>query len=239
MTALKLSRLPDGEPEIFASVQGEGVSLGLPSVFVRLALCNLRCTWCDTRYTWDWSQFDPKTEVIKLTPSDIVERVTRIAPVITNVVLTGGEPLQQQAPLAALSGMLKEAGHRLEVETNGTFRPGPALADLVDQWNVSPKLASSGNAIEARTNPEALEWFAQQPHAYLKFVVVEPSDLAEVDTLVQQYQVPPDRVLLMPEGADAQTIAARSDWLVQSCLTRGYRFSTRLHVYLWGATRGR
>ena len=55
---LKVSRQPSGEPEIFHSIQGEGVSAGTPTVFLRLATCNLACTWCDTRYTWDWRRFD-------------------------------------------------------------------------------------------------------------------------------------------------------------------------------------
>ena len=63
---LKLSRQPSGEPEIFHSLQGEGHSIGTPTVFLRLALCNLTCVWCDTKYTWDWANFDTKAEILSM-----------------------------------------------------------------------------------------------------------------------------------------------------------------------------
>ena len=63
---LRVSKQPDGQPEIFYSLQGEGVTTGIPSVFLRLALCNLACSWCDTRYTWDWEQHDYGQEVVSL-----------------------------------------------------------------------------------------------------------------------------------------------------------------------------
>src|SRR5688500_7935528 len=117
---LKLSRMPCGEPEIFASIQGEGASAGMPSVFVRLSLCNLACSWCDTAYTWDWERYDPKVEIVERGVAEVLARVEALAgDAIRNVVLTGGEPLQQQGPLAALAAALKARGFRLEVETNG------------------------------------------------------------------------------------------------------------------------
>jgi 7-carboxy-7-deazaguanine synthase len=234
---LKLSRLPTGEPEIFASIQGEGVTAGLPSVFVRLALCNLACAWCDTSYTWDWTQHDPRTEITHVEIDDIIRRVVDAGP--HNVVITGGEPLLQQEQLVGLTTALRAAGLRIEVETNGTLAPLPPLAAVVDQWNVSPKLASSGNEPQKREVPASLRWFAAQPSAYFKFVVVSPEDLGEVRTLVDGYGVPPDRVLLMPEGTAAQTLCERSQWLVERCCELGYRFSTRLHIMLWGDQRGR
>jgi organic radical activating enzyme len=235
--ALRLSRLANGQPEIFVSIQGEGVSAGVPSVFVRLALCNLQCSWCDTRYTWDWQQYDAKTETIGLRVPEVIRRIQESG--MRNVVITGGEPLLQQVGLVGLASALKAGGQRIEVETNGTRLPRPDLAEHVDQWNVSPKLANSGNDPGRREAPATLLWFAQQTNAYFKFVVVEPGDIGEVDALVARYGVPAVRVLLMPEGRDADALAGRAAWLVNECCKRGYRFTPRLHVLLWGDERGR
>lgn len=234
---LKLSRLPNGDPEIFASVQGEGISAGLPSVFVRLSLCNLRCTWCDTKYTWDWAQYDPKAEIIGVEIADIVTRVDQTE--LRNVVITGGEPLLQQRDLIALATSLKTTGRSIEIETNGTLQPNPTLATAVDQWNVSPKLGNSGNQLDACQVPASLEWFARQPNAYFKFVIVSSDDVEEVKGLVDRYGVIAERVLLMPEGTDPRTLTQRSSWLVERCVNLGYRYTTRLHVLLWGDQRGR
>jgi organic radical activating enzyme len=234
---LKLSRLPNGEPEIFASVQGEGVTAGLPSVFVRLSLCNLACSWCDTKYTWDWAHYNPKVEILPLDMAEVSGRVQQAG--LRNVVITGGEPLMQQRDLATLAKELKATGRRIEIETNGTIAPDSILADLVDQWNVSPKLASSGNDPQKREVPVALRWFAAQPNAYFKFVVAAPEDLEEVRALVDGYHVLGEHVLLMPEGTDARTLVERSRWLAEQCIRSGYRFTTRHHILLWGDERGR
>jgi 7-carboxy-7-deazaguanine synthase len=234
---LQLSRPPSGDPEIFASIQGEGASAGLPSTFVRLSVCNLRCSWCDTRYTWDWERYDPQVEIIALDAHDVARRVRAMRP--RNVVITGGEPLLQQRALQPLLQDLKRSKYRLEVETNGTVLPDEPMAKLVDQWNVSPKLANSDNPADKREVPAALGWFAGQSNAYFKFVVAAEDDLAEVGVLVERYHVPRERVLLMPEGTTAGALGARSPWLVEQCVQRGYRFTTRLHVWLWGDERGR
>jgi 7-carboxy-7-deazaguanine synthase len=234
---LKLSRLPTGEPEIFVSIQGEGITMGVPSVFVRLSLCNLRCTWCDTKYTWDWARYDAKKEIIRVQIEDIVQRVSQSG--VKNVVITGGEPMMQQREIVPLAHALKSLNHRLEIETNGTFAANSELADTIDQWNVSPKLENSGNSRAEREVAESLMWFSRQPNAFFKFVIADPLDLTEVDQLVARYEIPSERVLLMPESTDLGTLAQRSSWLVESCCQHGYRFTTRLHVALWGTQRGR
>lgn len=233
--ALLVSRMESGAPEIFASVQGEGASAGVPSTFVRLAVCNLQCSWCDTAYTWDWRRYSRDEQVMELDVAAVVAAVAALPP--RNVVVTGGEPLLQRHRLAPLLRSLRNDGRRIEVETNGTIPPGE-LAGLVDQWNVSPKLRHSGNAGLRRINEPALRALLGQPNAYVKFVVASESDLAEVEEVVGASGARPEQVILMPEGQTAALLAARGAWIADACVARGYRFSTRLHVLLWGDRRG-
>ena len=235
MDDLLLSRMADGHPEIFASIQGEGASIGQPSTFVRLAVCNLQCSWCDTAYTWDWSRFERSEQVMALAAEQVVNAVRELAP--RRIVITGGEPLLQRRQLVPFAEALKEHGFWLEIETNGTVLP-TGLDALIDQFNVSPKLAHSGNEGLARLRPAPLRWFASDPRAYFKFVVQAEPDLAEVEALCAEYAVPPERVILMPEGRTAEELRERSPWLAEICTQRGYRFSTRLHILIWGDKRG-
>ena len=233
---LKVSRLPTGEPEIFHSLQGEGAAIGTPSVFLRLALCNLACTWCDTKYTWDWRHYDYNQEVMELTPEQVEQRILPYR--CGHLVITGGEPMLQQEGLAVLVRSLKEEGFSFEVETNGTIAPLPQLERGVDQWNVSPKLKSSGNAPERREISSALEAFARLPHAYFKFVIVDGTELGELSGMVLRYGLPKERIMLMPEGRSPAELYEKSDWLSQRCLEEGFRFTPRLHILLWGDRRG-
>src|SRR5438067_5836783 len=114
--------------EVFASVQGEGVSVGTPSVFVRLQGCSVGCVWCDTKYSW------ASTGGHETTLETLLAQIAALE--AENVVITGGEPLEHPA-FAPLVNVLKAAGYRIEVETAGTVIP-PDVP--VDQWNVSPKL---------------------------------------------------------------------------------------------------
>lgn len=232
---LIVSRMPSGEPEVFASIQGEGVSVGMPSTFVRLATCNLRCVWCDTAYTWDWERYDRLGQTMAMDAEQLLERVRDFRP--RNVVVTGGEPLIQRHELRLLLANLHQAGYRVEIETNGTIGPGN-LVDLVNQWNVSPKLAHSGNEGLRRIDESVLREFGAIEQAWFKFVVSSPDDLKEIRSVAAEAGMDPSRIVLMPEGQTAEEIAGRSAWLVDVCAEYGYRFTTRLHILLWGDRRG-
>ena len=234
---LTLATIASGEPEIFASLQGEGPSAGRPCVFVRLSNCNLSCTWCDTAYTWRFTgpgAFERKANQVVLSEADTAACIA--AHKGNRLVITGGEPLLQAPALAKLLALLP-AMH-VEIETNGTVAPPPALDVLIHQYNVSPKLAHSGNAAHLALIPERLAAFAADARAFFKFVVATPGDVAEVLALAQAYAIPRERLFLMPEGTDSATLRTRSRWLAEICASEGLRLSDRLHIHLYGDTRG-
>lgn len=223
--------------EVFTSIQGEGILTGVPSLFLRTTGCNLRCTWCDTPYTsWqpegtDW-------------PLDQIEARVESEPHIRHAVVTGGEPLLTPE-ITALTHLLRRLGRHITIETAGTLYQ-PTACDLM---SISPKLANStplerdGGRFarmheDARLRPEVLRRLMDECAYQLKFVVAAEADLEEIDGLVQTLEATPDRVVLMPEGTDAATLQHRSLWLVEAAKSRGYRFSTRLHVLLYGNRRG-
>ena len=221
--------------EIFESVQGEGVNIGMPSTFLRLALCNLRCTWCDTKYTWDWQNYKFEEEVQFMSQQEIIDRVR--AKRSKNIVVTGGEPLLQQRQLAAILRNLA-ADHTFEVETAGTIVPSDGLVELVKIWNVSPKLANSGNSLQSRHREHALAAFAQLENAFFKFVIESENDIQEVLSLVDEFHIANRRVLLMPEATDGPELDKKSEWLTRLCIQYQFRLGYRLHVALWGNRRG-
>lgn len=219
--------------EIFGpTIQGEGPSMGRRCGFVRLGKCNLACSFCDTPYTWRWSDHDPAVELHDKTVDAIVEQLDAMD--IDMVVLTGGEPLLQQRELAPLVDTLRQdRGWRVEVETAGTI--APALD--VDQWNVSPKLENSGNRRDRRYKPDVLRAFQAAGNSAFKFVVAAPTDLVEVAAIVEECAL--DNVWLMPEGVEAAALAERLRWIASAAIDRGWNVTTRLHVVLWGDERGR
>ncbi len=221
--------------EIFRSLQGEGPSAGAPAVFLRLGVCNLRCTWCDTPYTWDFDRFDYDSEVRLASVDAVVRELGELSD--QRLVITGGEPMLQQDALAALLARLPSE-LPVEVETNGTLAPSAALAARVNQWNVSPKLSNSGEPLKRRLRSPALAALSETGRAFLKLVIVSESDLEEADALMRELAWPKQRVLLMPEATSPTELAERSAWVAEACRVRGVRFSTRLHVALWGGRRG-
>jgi len=221
--------------EIFESLQGEGASTGAPCVFLRLAQCNLHCSWCDTKYTWDFERYRYEDEVREQSVAELAQLVN-VAP-SRRLVLTGGEPLLQQRALKEFFARLAP-DIAVEVETNGTIVPEPAALSRVNQWNVSPKLSNAGDPEQFRIRPEALAMLRDSGRAYLKLVVNGDADFAEADSLVTRLSWPSDRVLLMPEAANRDQLRARSFAVAEAARKRSYRFSSRLHLELWGGRRG-
>lgn len=220
--------------EIFYSVQGEGMLVGVPSVFVRTSGCNLRCIWCDTPYT-SWA---PEGEPMSV--ESIVDRIREFP--ARHVVVTGGEPMLFEDTVA-LTRTLDAAGLHITIETAGTVH-GSVACHLM---SISPKLANStphgtdwaDRHERTRHRPDVLRRLMAEYPYQLKFVIANPSDVDEVRALVNETGAVTDRVVLMPEGTDAATLSERGRWITEICLREGFRYSPRLHVDLWGTERGR
>lgn len=224
--------------EIFHSLQGEGLLIGMPSVFVRTSGCNLRCRWCDTPYA-SW-----KPEGEELSIEEVFKRI--VAYKCRHVVLTGGEPMVATG-LPDLAALLKKAGHHITIETAGTILPQGIACDLA---SLSPKLknstpdkmvagAWSDRHEQRRYAPDIIKAWLESMECQLKFVVTAPEDLEEIEAIIQEVgPISRDHILLMPEGTDATLLRERSRWLAEICREKQYRLAPRLQIELYGNTRG-
>lgn len=223
--------------EIFLSVQGEGIHAGTPSVFLRTYHCNLTCVWCDSKYTWqNQGVSKPGVDYELMSEESVFSRLVHYG--CKHLVLTGGEPMLHQKVLSPLLSNLREGGFFIEVETNGTIIPTIETLRLIDCFNVSPKTSNSLVEERVRTQSEALRVLVESQKAWFKFVISDARDVDEVEELISKFAIPRDRVLLMPEGTDATALLERSRWLANLCKERGFRFSPRLHILLFGNKRG-
>ena len=235
--------------ETFYSIQGEGPTMGVPSVFLRVSHCNLRCpAWgppgspqgCDTTDVWSkvWRRMTPEHLIEYWEQVQYAEALRRGA----HLILTGGEPMLWQPRLAALLQLLFERVVRLvrvEVETNATIMPQQGFASLVGQWNCSPKLESAGNALEKAYVPNVLRYFADDPRAIFKFVVQETWDLLEIfDKYVHEFDIARSRVWLMPEAATQERLLERSGKVAEQAKEYGFNFSSRLQLVIYDRAVG-
>ena len=228
--------------EIYASLQGEGLLAGTPSVFVRTSGCNLRCHWCDTPFT----SWEPTGE--HRTVADVLAAVASLG--ARHVVLTGGEPLIVPES-AELCRELRRRGMHVTIETAGTvFLDAPA--ELV---SISPKLASSAPPADtpggwatrheqARRRDDVILALLEQGGYQLKFVVGSRDDCsAAADWLAALDAARPGgidrrRVFFMPQGRTAVELAGTASWLRERCGALGVRFAPRHHIDWFGHTRG-
>lgn len=226
--------------EIFHSIQGEGELTGIPSVFVRTSGCNLRCSWCDTPY----ASWHPEGD--EMAVEEIVAAVLRFG--CPHVVLTGGEPMIAPG-IRELAAALTAHRLHLTIETAGTIPPDGIACDLA---SVSPKLGNSTpppdtfgatwtrKHEQTRLQPAVLLQWLGGYHCQLKFVVSDPVDLTEIHALraILPDSVTPATIHLMPEGTTPAVPPDRRDFVLAACKRFGYRYCHRLHLELFGNTKG-
>src|SRR5688572_14877545 len=209
--------------EIFYSIQGEGGLTGVPSVFIRTSGCNLRCNWCDTMY----ASWNPEGEDLAI--KEIVAKVDAL-PQARHVVLTGGEPMIARE-IRTLARELRERGKHITIETAATVAPEGIDCDLA---SLSPKLSNSApderlsaawceRHEQTRLQPLVIRKWIEHYNYQLKFVVSSGDDLREIEDLLQQIgtEIPPSKVLLMPEGITTEVLRGRDETLIEVCKKTG------------------
>ena len=241
--------------EIFRSVQGEGLLTGTRSVFVRTSGCNLRCRYCDTPYaSWqpegeDLSvdEIGGRVEELCQSPSQTPPTTpSETPPTIEHVVLTGGEPMLF-AELVPLCSRLRRTGHHITIETAGTLYL-PVQCDLM---SISPKLSNSTPSprVDARWArrhelnrhvPDVIRRLVAEYDYQFKFVVDRPEDCHEVRQYLAEFpQIDRGRVMLMPQGTDAATLAEKAQWLEPYCAASGLLYCPRRQIEWFGLVRGK
>lgn len=225
--------------EIYRSIQGEGELMGVPTTFVRFFACNLRCSWCDTKYSWSVREGGTWESI---SPEEVIKRVEALG--AQHVVLTGGEPALQK-DLPQLAALLKKQGHHLTIETNATIFPAKAIP-LIDLWSLSPKLSSAGEnylrfsiiqSFLEKLRPDQQQW---------KFVVRDEADILLLKELVSRFPLFHERqlpIILQPEGdvaaLDYPAALAHLAEQVRDSFWDHYhvRVLPQLHVIIWGRRR--
>jgi len=228
---------------LFYTVQGEGPTIGMPAVFLRLHLCNLHCDWskcggeiCDAWYTWDSSKEEFWTEHYILAFRDVFEYMQKRS--CRRIVITGGEPLLQKE---AIEKFLEKcpSDYSIEIETNGTISPDYFLASNPQiQFNCSPKLRNSNNAREKAIVKDVLQEINNCYNSNFKFVVLNYNDLSEIDFIIEECKLSPSKVIIMPEGTSVEVLSDRLRTIVYAVRDRGYRLTPRLQNFIWGNKRG-
>jgi 7-carboxy-7-deazaguanine synthase len=242
--------------EYFYSLQGEGRTMGVPAIFLRLTGCNLMCggkgvekdgkmrdgaTWiCDTIDVWMQGTTMLFPDLIKTlnTATDFISRLKKGA----HLVITGGEPLLQQKRIVHFLEYLEDK-HQLkpiiEIETNATILPLPALDERVQYWNTSPKLSNSGMSKEERLGIDVLKWFSQNPNTMFKFVITTKEDFDEIQKqLIDTRFIDASKIVLMPGADSIEQLLERNKLVADLCIKHQIRMSTRLHVEIWNKLTG-
>ncbi len=205
--------------EIFYSLQGETRRVGLPTVFIRLTGCPLRCTYCDTAYAFAGGKSHALTEILG--------QVADFAP--RYVTVTGGEPLAQKNCLSLLT-LLCDTGYRVSLETSGALDISAVDARVMRVVDI--KTPASGEVDKNRW--ENLEWLT--PHDEIKFVLCDENDYHWARQILMQYHLA-DKCPVLFSPAQAELSATQlADWILRDKLP--VRFQLQLHKILWNNEAG-
>ncbi|OLS28829.1 MAG: 7-carboxy-7-deazaguanine synthase [Candidatus Heimdallarchaeota archaeon LC_2] len=242
--------------EIFESFQGEGPNTGKPSIFIRFSGCNLKCIYCDTKYTWLFGEktllnirdsiplefhdklgnefYQKKDETHKMTIIDLIGNIKQYS--ATNIVITGGEPLLQKKEIENILLHPYFENFNFEIETNGTIEPIELPTNKL-QYNVSPKLANSFNKLENRYIPSVLNKFKQK-NSVFKFVVNESDDITEIIKIQKELNIPGSQIYLMPEAISKEQLDKNGKMVAELAMLYNYNYSHRLHIQFYDDKRG-
>lgn len=213
MTRLRIS-------EIFYSLQGESNSVGLPTVFVRLTGCPLRCGYCDTTYAFKGGEW--------LELAQVLAQVADYAP--RHVTVTGGEPLAQEACLELLGGLC-DAGYRVSLETSGALDIGQVDPRVVTVMDL--KTPGSGEVEKNRfSNIDHLKQTDQ-----VKFVICDEVDYHWACEQLRAWDLDNRCQVLFSPALGRQDATQLAEWILRDRLH--VRFQIQLHKYLWGDVAGK
>jgi 7-carboxy-7-deazaguanine synthase len=201
--------------EIFFSIQGESSHAGRPCVFVRLTGCNLRCTWCDSAYTFTGGE--------KMSLDDVMARVASYDCKLVEV--TGGEPLAQ-AEAFELIRRLADEGYEVLIETSGSIDITPV--DRRAKLILDVKCPGSGEAAKNRwANLEQL-----RPHDEIKFVIADRADYEFAKQVIAEHGLAKQTVLFSPVWG-SMNMQSLAEWMLADRVPA--RLQTQLHKHIWGA----
>jgi len=227
--------------EYFYSIQGEGITMGVPSVFIRLQGCNLLCKsddWvCDSIPVW--------TKGTKMLVRDLVKEIFgKYHKYLTkgaHLIFTGGEPTSQQDAIKQFLDIYYQKYEYcpyIEIETNGTKVIKEDLLKDLDLINCSPKLSNSGMKQERTIKHDALKVINDHYGSLFKFVVSEANDLLEIQDIIDLLRLKEEKIVLMPAGDDREKLNKVSAMVAEMCKENNYFYSDRLQVRIWDEVVG-
>ena len=209
--------------EIFYSIEGEGIEIGRPEIFIRLAGCNLRCTWCDTPYALENGK---KTDI-----KEILQEVNKYP--CKSVSITGGEPLLQKAELLELARQLKGLDYWMQINTNGTIFD-EEIFDLVDLITMDCKCPSSGMKSDLEVLRKTKNLFGSK--SQFKFVLSNWEDYRYAKNIVLSSFKDRANIIFQPEWGNREFAKKLVEFVKRDGLD--VRVILQQQRLIWGIKRG-